>query len=396
VACWGRERRLGRTACVRHLRYRARHPAGPATTRLTTAAWGLGALLCGAALVRAWRPERSTSDVVVTAGAPWLLAPSWLLLAGAVSAHRRSSLGHRCSLVAHRGPLAALAAVLATYHAACAWPRPNGPRNAARALGGPQLRVAFANVWCRNRSVEGVLCEVAAGDPDIIGLAEVTSEHMAAIDALLPLSAYPWRWARPDAPRRSSGMALLSRLPIDLARTWSSQGHPQLEATVRPDGARPFRLLVVHTWSPVGRRNLRRWKAQLAEIASRAQAATASGAGASGAGASGAGASGAGATLPSAGALPTVVIGDFNASRQHRSFERLLTPGWDDAGDLRFGGWRATWPTDRFWLPALFRLDHILAGPGISVLSGRPGRSRGSDHRPVSAVLRPAAPPAAG
>lgn len=39
--------------------------------------------LSGAAVVRALRPERSTVDFVITAAAPWLLAPSWALLVGA-------------------------------------------------------------------------------------------------------------------------------------------------------------------------------------------------------------------------------------------------------------------------------------------------------------------------
>jgi endonuclease/exonuclease/phosphatase family metal-dependent hydrolase len=88
------------------------------------------------------------------------------------------------------------------------------------------------------------------------------------------------------------------------------------------------------------------------------------------------------------------MMGDFNATRQHRSFDRLVEEGWDDAGTLRFGGWRGTWPADRRWLPPLFRIDHVLAGPGIAVCSGRAWNASGSDHRPVSAVLR--LPPSPG
>jgi len=40
------------------------------------AGYGLAIALSGVALVRAWRPERSTVDVAVTAATPWLLAPS--------------------------------------------------------------------------------------------------------------------------------------------------------------------------------------------------------------------------------------------------------------------------------------------------------------------------------
>jgi hypothetical protein len=81
------------------------------------------------------------------------------------------------------------------------------------------------------------------------------------------------------------------------------------------------------------------------------------------------------------------IAGDFNATFQHRSFARLVGEGWNDAATHAFGGWRGTWAANRRWRPALFRIDHILAGPGISVRSGRAGRAWGSDHRPVSAVL---------
>ena len=80
-------------------------------------AYGLGAALTGAALARAWRPERTTVDIAVTAAAPWLLAPSWALLAGALIGRRRG--------------LAALAAGLSGFHAACARPRP-GPAPGSR------------------------------------------------------------------------------------------------------------------------------------------------------------------------------------------------------------------------------------------------------------------------
>jgi endonuclease/exonuclease/phosphatase (EEP) superfamily protein YafD len=221
--------------------------------------------------------------------------------------------------------------------------------------------VAFANLLYRNRDVRGILSELASGEHDIVGLAEVTEAHLSEIDALLPTADYPWRWC---APGGSQGLALMSRAPLDEVSKWTSQGHPQLEVTVRAPGSLPFRLLVIHTWGPVGRRKIGYWRAQLAEIAARAQSRPASG-----------------------DDLPVVMVGDFNATRQHRSFDRLVGTGWSDAGALCFGGWRGTWPANRWWRPPLFRIDHILAGPGVSVRTSRAGRACGSDHRPVSAVL---------
>ncbi len=335
----------------------------------TAAGRGLGVALSGAGVVRALRPERWTADIAITATIPWLLAPSWALLAGAVIGRKRRLVG--------------LALALAAFHAACIRPRSRPTLSDVPSPDGPELQVAFANVWARNPDVRGILEELAASDHDIVALAEVTDDHVAAIDAVLPAATYPWRWCSPEAWPGHKGFAIVSRVPLARVEKWWSQGHPQFDLEVLAPGALPFRLLVVHTWGPVGRRRIRRWRAQLAEIAARARSvATRPATDPSVVDFGGAPVEQAGGDLP-----PTVVMGDFNATWQHRSFERLLAEGWSDAGTLAYGGWRATWPAHRWWCPALFSIDHILAGPGISVRSGRAGRGRGSDHRPVSAVL---------
>jgi endonuclease/exonuclease/phosphatase family metal-dependent hydrolase len=238
-------------------------------------------------------------------------------------------------------------------------------------------------VWWKNRDVRGILGELARGENDVVALAEVTDEHVPFIEELLPPTIYPWRWCVPGG---SQGLALMSRVPFDDVAEWTSQGQLQLEVTVRSPAAHAIRLLVVHTWGPIGRHAISRWRAQLAEVAAR-MAAAALGLGGR---AAPRGIAAAGQADPAG--LPTVIMGDFNANRQHRSFARLVA-GWDDAGTWFFGGWRATWPANRWWYPALFSIDHILAGPGISVQWGRAGRALGSDHRPVSAALAlPGAP----
>ncbi len=230
--------------------------------------------------------------------------------------------------------------------------------------------MAFANLWCYNRDATGVLRELASGQHDVVAMAEVIDDHVPAIDALFPASTYPWRRIEPEASPGSKGLALVSRVPLSHIETWSSQGHPQFDSLVVTPNASPVRLLVVHTWGPLGRNRVRAWRRQLAEIGARARGPALGGA------------------PISPRARATVVMGDFNATRQHRSFGQLVVGGWIDAGTLRFGGWRGTWPANRRWPPPLFRIDHILTSPGISVCSGRAGRASGSDHRPVTAVLR--------
>jgi endonuclease/exonuclease/phosphatase (EEP) superfamily protein YafD len=222
--------------------------------------------------------------------------------------------------------------------------------------------VAFANVWRRNVDIEGILRELATGEHDVVALAEVTERHLDAIKAILPPSTYRWRRVDPDGLDGSKGLALLSRVPIEGLEKWWSQGHPQFDAMVLAPGAQPFRLLVVHTWGPLGKFNIRRWRQQFVEVSART------------------------------GGGPVVMLGDFNATLQHRSLARLVGTGWSDAGTIAFGDWRATWPANRRWRPAVLRIDHIIVGPEISVRSGRAHRACGSDHRPVSAVLTLPAP----
>ena len=335
---------------VVELCYNVRVSGFRTNVRWTGCAWGVGAALSGAALVRAWRPERSTVDIAITAATPWLLAPSCVLLGGALLTRRRS--------------LAVLAGALGTYYLRCTRPWPRPPGTAEKSADGPQLKVSFANVLRSNTEVEGVLRELAAGEHDIVALAEVTDGHLSAIDAVLPPSTYPWRTIEPDGFDGSRGLALVSRVPVENVEKWWSEYHPQLEATVLVPQAQPIRLLVVHTWGPLGRPKILMWQEQLAEIGAR----------------------------PGGG--PTVIVGDFNATFQHRSFARLVGTRWSDASTSAFGGWRGTWPADRRWRPAMLRIDHILVGPEISVRSGRAWRARGSDHLPVSAVLR--LPPSPG
>jgi endonuclease/exonuclease/phosphatase (EEP) superfamily protein YafD len=84
---------------------------------------------------------------------------------------------------------------------------------------------------------------------------------------------------------------------------------------------------------------------------------------------------------------PLVVAGDFNATRYHHSFRRLLSERLGDAHERRGRGWATTWPRNRWPLPPLLRLDHVLVSPDIGVRSIKEGLGQGSDHRPIIAEL---------
>jgi endonuclease/exonuclease/phosphatase (EEP) superfamily protein YafD len=83
-----------------------------------------------------------------------------------------------------------------------------------------------------------------------------------------------------------------------------------------------------------------------------------------------------------------VVAGDFNATRDHAPFRRLLDAGVVDAADAEgLTAWPGmTWPADRPFPPVL-RLDHVLASREFAVPDVTVVRLPGSDHRAVVANL---------
>jgi endonuclease/exonuclease/phosphatase (EEP) superfamily protein YafD len=84
-----------------------------------------------------------------------------------------------------------------------------------------------------------------------------------------------------------------------------------------------------------------------------------------------------------------LVAGDFNASRDHRPFRRLLAAHLADCADAaQRRPWPGfTWPANRR-IPPVMRLDHILVSqPGAVVCETRTIGIPGTDHRGVFAII---------
>lgn len=98
-----------------------------------------------------------------------------------------------------------------------------------------------------------------------------------------------------------------------------------------------------------------------------------------------------------------IVMGDFNASRDHLAFRDLLAAGFTDCADsAQRRTWPGfTWPTSwNFYsnrekmglpdwrAPSIMRLDHVLVRlAGTTVHEARPVRAPGTDHHAVLAVI---------
>jgi endonuclease/exonuclease/phosphatase (EEP) superfamily protein YafD len=87
---------------------------------------------------------------------------------------------------------------------------------------------------------------------------------------------------------------------------------------------------------------------------------------------------------------PQLMLGDFNASRDHRPFRQLLDTGLVDGAEaVRTLPWRGvTWPANKRLRPVAVRLDHVLVTPAsIGVRALRLVSVAGTDHRGVFAEL---------
>jgi endonuclease/exonuclease/phosphatase (EEP) superfamily protein YafD len=228
------------------------------------------------------------------------------------------------------------------------------PAHAAGACDGPALRIATVNLWYANNDPRRLLDWLAANEPDLVALQEVTP---AWVDALAATQqAYPYRGllARNDP----YGIGVLSRRPLAqvTALDLAGDGLPSLQVTADLAG-QSLQLLALHTHWPVTP-GLQRARDQVLERA---------------------------AALAQRQPSSSIVLGDLNLTPYAPAFARLAqSSGLRDALDEQ--AWRPTWQAS-FW-PLALPIDHVLVPSAGCVLDTAIGPDIGSDHRPVLVTLR--------
>jgi len=228
-----------------------------------------------------------------------------------------------------------------------------------------RLRVFSANLHFANPDVGPIAREIVGSDANVVALQEVTETHLASLRAAGVVDMYPHTLLDPRSG--GFGSAILSKTPVTDARVVDLAGVPMSRATLLV-GDRPVELFNVHTMAPVGTQRLAARDRQLDALAlmSRADSAGPDG------------------DDPRA----HIVVGDFNASRWHPAFRRLLDlGGLHDAHEQAGRGLARTWPNESL-LPRFALLDHVLLSPTVSAVAVREATGEGSDHRPVVADLR--------
>ncbi len=218
------------------------------------------------------------------------------------------------------------------------------------------VRLLSANVYAGNPDPARYAEEVRRTGADLVFLQEATPAFIAALDGTGTLAELSHRAVITRTDRFAALVA--SRWPLLDQEVVEVDGRPVLVRATVDVGGVPLRLFCVHVVSPFGGRRPE-WVRGLRAVGDAVRAEQG----------------------------PVLVAGDFNATWSHREFRRLLDAGLTDGAAARGRPFQMTWPKDRHLVPPVSRIDHVLTTPGLTVTAIWTGRGRGSDHRPVMAVV---------
>jgi len=212
----------------------------------------------------------------------------------------------------------------------------------------PVLRAMLLNVNTRLGDADRVQEVIAAADPDILVLEEISSRWMSA---LAPLAdSYPHSLTR--TREDNFGIGLFSKLPlVESEVAYIGDAHmPSILATVRT-GQADLRVIGTHPVPPIGQ-GCSWWRNdQLDRLPGHIRT-----------------------------DLPVLLLGDLNVTPWNYHFRRLLArSGLRDSA--RGYGVQPTWPHHN---PLLrIPIDHCLHSEDIVIVDRTIGESASSDHYPV-------------
>jgi endonuclease/exonuclease/phosphatase family metal-dependent hydrolase len=219
------------------------------------------------------------------------------------------------------------------------------------------LRLLTVNVQGGRADPAAVLRAVRSHEVDVLAVQELTPRMVsrlaaAGLEELLPFSHLD---PRPGSP----GTGLWARWPLTPLPPVPGLTAAAPRARIDPLGGRPVTLTAVHPLAPT-RGHGAIWQRELAVIRQTLAAVD----------------------------EPQVVAGDFNASRDHGPFRKLLDAGFRDCADAgQSRSWPGfTWPASGRALPVM-RLDHVLVSRTATVRMARAIRIPRTDHHGVLAAI---------
>ena len=253
------------------------------------------------------------------------------------------------------------------------WARPYWPL-APAAPAGESLRVLTMNLRCDEPALVDRVGVVARENPDIVVLQDLSQQGWDYLQTTAWLTALPRYSTQPkDQPLadgsdpcgpvvfatgsvtvRSAAYAAQPVLTVDLP---AASGVPAMSVTVVPVSL------------PTPSNGLEPWLQGFADL----DAAIAS------------------LSRTSSGVTtPLLVVGDFNATREHLPLRQLMAEhDLGDAAEQAGAGWQPTYPAGRR-IPPLFAIDHILLSPSLTASKVTAFGVAYGAHRGLLAELQPA------
>jgi endonuclease/exonuclease/phosphatase (EEP) superfamily protein YafD len=239
---------------------------------------------------------------------------------------------------------------------------PQDARTVAAGVDAPgrvPIRVLTVNVEYGQGDADVVARWVRERRVDIVAVEELTPEFAQRLGALVG-GLLPHTELRPEA-WSPAGTGIWSRWPIRSRALLPTAGFHNPQVVVQVPGTQAITVTAVHPVPPTADR-VEAWEADLRVLA------------------------GVAGEVPG----PHIMLGDFNASRDHSAFRDVLAAGLTDSADAAATVARPgfTWPVENSRLPPFVRIDHVLvtadafAVAGVDVLD-----LPGSDHRGVFAEL---------
>ncbi|RZS41182.1 endonuclease/exonuclease/phosphatase (EEP) superfamily protein YafD [Herbihabitans rhizosphaerae] len=217
---------------------------------------------------------------------------------------------------------------------------------------GAELRVMSANLYFGRADVGHVVQLVRNHRIDVLSLQELTPAAVGALDRAGLFAELPHRvfHAMPGA----SGTGIAARYPLRERQLAGPALHAQPAALVDLPGHADAEVVAVHPLTPV--HDFEAWQRELAGLP------------------------GVDTQGP-----PRLLVGDFNASLDHRAFRDILRKGYSDAADAVGEGLSMTWSQSR-WPPVA--IDHVLADFRYAVREFQVFDLPGSDHDPIYARVQ--------
>ena len=213
---------------------------------------------------------------------------------------------------------------------------------------GQTLRAILMNVNTQLGDPERVSKFIKEANPDILVLEEINEKWVNDLQWLVEFYPYSCTEARAD----NFGICLLSKLPFEKSEVVyiGEAAVPSIVATINTTNG-PLAIIATHPTPPINYLYAQWRDAQLSQLPEY---------------------------IPSD--IPTVLIGDLNATPWSYQFKKLIKKsGLIDSSKGR--GIFPTWPSKKLIIP--IPIDHFLHSEDIFISNKKVGPDIKSDHRPL-------------